>query len=63
MFILHKLRMIGIKDLDLWEVSLLVDATMNLSLVVELLVFLVSSVVVQKGHCLEEKDALKHNKQ
>ena len=55
--------MIGIKDLDLWEVSLLVDATMTLLFVVELSVFSVSSGVVQKGHCLEEKDALKYNKQ
>ena len=63
MLILHKLRMIGIKDLDLWVVSLLVDATMTLSLVVELPMFLVSSRVVQKGHWMEEKDALKYNKQ
>ena len=63
MLILHKLRMIGIKDLDLWVVSLLVNATMNLSLVVELLVFLVSSGMLQKGIFLEEKYALKYNKQ
>ena len=63
MLILHKLRKIGIKDLDLWVVSLLVDATMTLSLVVELHVFLVSSGVVQKGNFLEDKDALKYNKQ
>ena len=63
MLILHKLRMIGIKDLDLWVVSLVVDATMTLSLVVELPVFSVSSWVVQKGHCPEEKDAPKYNKQ
>ena len=63
MLILHKLRMIGIKDLDLWVVSLLVDATMTLSLVVELPMFSVSSGVVQKGHFVEKKDALKYNKQ
>ena len=63
MLILHKLRMIGIKDLDLWVIPLLVDATMTLLLVVELPVFSVSSRVVQKGNCLEEKDALKYNKQ
>lgn len=42
------------KDLDLWVVSLLVHATMTLSLVVELQVFSISSGVVQKEHCLEE---------
>ena len=63
MLILHKLRMIGIKDLELWVVLLLVDATITLSLVVELQVFLVSSGVVQKGNFLEDKDAIKYNKQ